>query len=131
MRRTAVCGVVDPYLIGGAQRSRGTNLPRCVVSGGLTFAHPSRVRAPAVLISIALKQAQRQEWEEILSLGHGTRPTREKRTAKPACSRCGTVELRTQKEGGVGEMRLGRYSTEDDLAPRFEILQGCTHLGVK
>ena len=91
-------------------------------SGELTFAHPSRVRAPAVLISIALKQAQRQEWEEILPLGHRTRPTREKRTAKRACGSCGTVELRTQKEGGVGEVRLSRYSTEDDLAPRFEIL---------
>jgi hypothetical protein len=54
-----------------------------------------------------LKQAQRQEWEEILQLGHRTRPTREKRTAKPVFGRCDTVELRTQKEGGVGEVRLG------------------------
>jgi hypothetical protein len=131
MRRIAVCGVVDPRRIGGAQRSRGTNLLRCIGSGELVFAHPSRVRAPAVLITIALEQAQRQEREEILPLGHRTRPTREKRTAKRACGRCDTVELRTQKEGGVGEVRLSRNPTEDDLAPRFEILQGCTHLGVK
>jgi hypothetical protein len=39
--------------------------------------------------------------------------------------------LRAHKEEGVGEVRRSKYSTEDDLAPRFEILQVRTRLGVK
>jgi hypothetical protein len=31
----------------------------------------------------------------------------------------------------VGEGRRSKYSTEDDLVPRFEILQGRARLGVK
>ena len=80
---------------------------------------------------IGMKQAQRQEWEEILPLGHRTRPASEKRTAKRVCSRCDAVELRAHKEGGVCEGRRSKYSTEDDLAPRLQILQGSTQLGVK
>ena len=80
---------------------------------------------------IGMKQAQRQEWEEILPLGHRIRPAREKRTAKRVCSRCDAVELRAHKEGGVCEGRRSKCVTECDLAPRFEILQGCSELGVK
>ena len=54
---------------------------------------------------IGMKQAQRQEWEEILPLDHRTRPTRQKGTAERVCSRCVAVELRAHKEGGVGEVR--------------------------
>ena len=79
---------------------------------------------------IGMKQAQRQEWEEIPPLGHRTRPARV-RTAKRVCSRCNAVERRAHKEGGVGEVRRSKYVTEYDLAPRFEILQGCSELGVK
>jgi hypothetical protein len=79
---------------------------------------------------IGMKQAQRQEWEEFLPLGHRTRPARV-RTAKRVCSRCDAVELRAHKEGGVGEGRRSKCVTECDLAPRFEILQGCSQLGVK
>ena len=99
--------------------------------GGYTFAHPSCVRAPAVLLLIGMKQAQRQEWEEILLLGHKTWPAREKRSANRVCNRCDAVELLAHKEGGVGEVRRSKYVTVDDLAPRFEILQGCSQLGVK
>jgi hypothetical protein len=42
------------------------------------FAHPSCVRARADLLLIGMKQAQRQEWEEILPLGHRTRRARER-----------------------------------------------------
>ena len=70
---------------------------------------------------IGMKQAQRQEWEEFLPLGHRTRPARV-RTAKRVCSRCDAVELRAHKEGGVGEGRRSKCVTECDLAPRFEIL---------
>ena len=80
---------------------------------------------------IGMKQAQRQEWEEILPLGHKTWPAREKRSANRVCSRCDAVELWAHKEGGVGEVRRSKYVTVDDLAPRFEILQGCSQLGVK
>jgi hypothetical protein len=80
---------------------------------------------------IGMKQAQRQEWEEILSLGHRTRPAREKRTAKRGSRRCDAVELRAHKEGCVCEVRRSKCVTEYDLAARFEILQGCTQLGVK
>jgi hypothetical protein len=80
---------------------------------------------------IGMKQAQRQEWEEILPPGHRTRPARQKRTAKRVCSRCDAVELRAHKEGGAGEVRRSKYVTKDDLAPRFEILKGCSQLGVK
>jgi hypothetical protein len=73
--------------------------------GGYAFAHPSCVRVPAGLLLIGVKQAQRQEWEEILPLGHRTRPASEKRTAERVCSRCVAVELRAHKEGGVGEVR--------------------------
>ena len=79
-----------------------------------------------------MKQAQRQEWEEILPLGHKTRPAREKRTAKGVGGGCDAAPLRAHKEtGGVGEVRRRKYSTEDDLAPRFEMLQVRTRLGVK
>jgi hypothetical protein len=78
-----------------------------------------------------MKQAQQQEWEEILPIGYRTRPAREKRTAKRVCSRCDAVELRIHKEGGVREVRRSKYVTEYDLAPRFKILQGCSQLGVK
>jgi hypothetical protein len=47
-----------------------------------------------------MKQAQRQEREEILPLGHKTRPAREKRTAKRVRSRCDAVAPRAH-EGGV------------------------------
>jgi hypothetical protein len=80
---------------------------------------------------IGMKPAQRQEWEEILPLGNRTRQASEKRTAKRVCSRCDAVELRARKEGGVCEGRRSKYATEYDLAPRFEILQGSTQLGVK
>jgi hypothetical protein len=99
--------------------------------GGHKFAHPPCVRARAVVLLIGMKQAQRQEWEEILPLGHRTRPARQKRTAKRVCGRCDAVELRVHKEGGVGEVRRSKCVTEYDLAPRFEILQGCSQLGVK
>src|SRR5215217_5097570 len=78
-----------------------------------------------------MKQAQRQEWEEILPLGHKTRPAREKRTAKGVGGGCDAAPLRAHKERGVGEVRRSKYSTEDDVAPRFEILQGRARLGVK
>ena len=44
---------------------------------------------------------------------------------------CDAAPLRAHKEGGVGEERRSKYSTEDDLAPRFEILQVRARLGVK
>ena len=79
-----------------------------------------------------MKQAQRQEREEILPLGHRTRPAREKRTANRVRGGCDAAPLRAHKEGGcVGEVRRSKYSTEDDLAPRFEILQVRARLGVK
>jgi hypothetical protein len=79
-----------------------------------------------------MEQAQRHEREEILPLGHKTRPAREKRTAKGVGGGCDAAPLRAHKErGGVGEERRSKYSTEDDLAPRFEILQGRARLGVK
>ena len=80
---------------------------------------------------IGMKQAQRHEWEEILPLGYRTPPASEKRTAKRVCTRCDAAELRIHKEGGVCEVRRRKYLTEYDLAPRFEILQGCSELGVK
>jgi uncharacterized protein involved in type VI secretion and phage assembly len=76
--------------------------------GGYTFAHPSCVRAQAVLLWIGVKQAQRQEWEEILPPGYRTRPAREKRTAKRVCTRCDAAELRTHKEGGVSDVRRSK-----------------------
>jgi hypothetical protein len=79
---------------------------------------------------IGMKQAQRQEWEEIPPLGHRTRPARV-RTARRACSRRDAIELRAHKEGGVGEGRRSKYVTEFDLAPRFKILKGCSQLSVK
>jgi len=94
-------------------------------AGRYTFAHPSCVRAPAVVLLIGMKQAQRQELEEILPLGYRTRPARVK-TAKRVCTRCDAAELRIHKEGGVCEVRRSKYVTEYDLAPRFEILQGCS-----
>jgi hypothetical protein len=71
--------------------------------GGYAFAHPSCpscVRAPAVLLWIGMKQAQRQEREEILPLCHKTRPAREKRTAKGVGGGCEAAPLRAHK-GGV------------------------------
>jgi hypothetical protein len=50
-------------------------------AGCYKFAHPSCVRAPRVLLLIGMKQAQLQEWEEILPLGYRTRQAREKRIA--------------------------------------------------
>ncbi len=41
------------------------------------------------------------------------------------------LELWVHKEGVAGEVRRSRYVTEDDLAPRLGILQGCSVLGVK
>jgi hypothetical protein len=76
--------------------------------GGYTFAHPSCVRVPAGLLLIGMKQAQRQEWEEILPPGYRTRPAREKRTAKRVCTRCDAAELRTHKEGGVSDVRRSK-----------------------
>jgi hypothetical protein len=78
-----------------------------------------------------MEQAQRQERKEILPLGHKTRPAREKRTAKGVGDGCDTAPLRAHKEGGVGELRRSKYSTEDDLAPRLEMLQGRARFGVK
>jgi hypothetical protein len=79
-----------------------------------------------------MKQAQRHERDEIPPLGHKTRPAREKRAAKGVGGGCDAAPLRAHKErGGVGEVRRSKYSTEDDLAPRFEILQVRTRLGVK
>jgi hypothetical protein len=78
-----------------------------------------------------MEQAQRQERKEILPLGHKTQPAREKRTAKGVGDGCDTAPLRAHKEGGVGELRRSKYSTEDDLAPRLEMLQGRARFGVK
>jgi hypothetical protein len=100
----AVCGAVDPHRIAGARRSRGTNTLRCIVNRRLDVrppSCPSCVRAPAVLLWIGMKQAQRQEREEILPLGHKTRPAREKRTAKGVGGGCEAAPLRAHK-GGCG-----------------------------
>ena len=68
--------------------------------------------------------------EEILPPGHRTLRASEK-TAKRVCTRCDAVELRVHKRGGVGEVRRSKYATEDYLVPHFQMLQGCSRLGVK
>ena len=78
-----------------------------------------------------MEQAQRQEREEILPLGHKTRPDREKRTARGVGGGCDAAPLRAHEGGGVGEVRRSKCSTEDDLAPRFEMLQGRARFGIK
>ena len=78
-----------------------------------------------------MKQTQRQEREEILPLGHKTRPAREKRTVKGVGAGARRPRSGPTKRGGVGEMRRSKYSTEDDFAPRSEMLQGRARLGVK
>ena len=51
------------------------------------------------------------------------------------CSGCNATELRAHKEGETrarcDERRRSKYVTEYELAPRFEILQSCSQLGVK
>jgi hypothetical protein len=78
---------------------------------------------------IGMKQAQRQEWEESLPLGHRTRRAREG-PQNLWCTRTDAVELWVDEEGGVGEVRQ-KNMIEYDLAPRLEILQSYSQLGVK
>lgn len=51
------------------------------------------------------------------------------------CSGCNASELLAHKAGEsrprCDESRRGKYVTEYELAPCFEILQSCTQLGVK
>jgi hypothetical protein len=77
-----------------------------------------------------MKQAQRQDLLQFLPLSRRTRPAREKRTAKGVWGGCDAAPLRAHKEGDVGGERRSKYSTEDDFAPRFEMLQGRARLGV-
>ena len=76
------------------------------------FAHSSCVRARAVLLLIGMKQAQRQEWEEILPLGYVPQGTRERRSVHQMWVDSGT------RKGGAGEVR--QKLAEDDLAPRLD-----------